>query len=377
MTKTIKDLAHYDIVGSFLRPEELKKARKDFSERKISQDELKEIEDRLIDELVEKEKEVGLKAVTDGEFNRGWWHIDFLENLDGVEGYVPQTGYNQQFKGIDAPAYNVRVVGKVKFNPDHPFLKNFSYLKEVADKRNLIAKATIPSPTMLYRQEILANDGSSKLKEIYPNVEEFYADLSQTYADAIKAFYDLGCRYLQFDDTNWAFLVDKNKRESLLEKGIDPKEATKISKEIINSALANKPDDLIITTHVCRGNHASSWLFSGGYEAVAEDLFSTDYDGYFLEFDDARSGNFEPLRFVPAGKRVVLGLVTSKKPELEDKDELKQKIQEATKYVDLDDLALSTQCGFASTEEGNKLTEKDQENKLKLVIETAKEVWGD
>ena len=377
MTKPIKDLAHYDIVGSFLRPEELKKARKDFSEGKISQDELKEIEDRLIDELVEKEKEVGLKAVTDGEFNRGWWHIDFLENLDGVEGYVPQTGYKQQFKGTDAPAYNVRVVGKVKFNPNHPFLKNFSYLKEVADKRNLIAKATIPSPTMLYRQEILANDGSSKLKEIYPDIEEFYADLSQTYADAIKAFYDLGCRYLQFDDTNWAFLVDKNKRESLLEKGIDPKEATKISKEIINSALANKPDDLIITTHVCRGNHASSWLFSGGYEAIAEDLFATDYDGYFLEFDDARSGSFEPLRFVPAGKRVVLGLVTSKKPELEDKDELKQKIQEATKYVDLDNLALSTQCGFASTEEGNKLTEKDQENKLKLVIETAKEVWGD
>lgn len=377
MTKTIKDLAHYDIVGSFLRPEELKKARKDFSEGKISQDELKEIEDRLIDELVEKEKEVGLKAVTDGEFNRGWWHIDFLENLDGVEGYVPQTEYNQQFKGTDAPAYNVRVVGKVKFNPNHPFLKNFSYLKEVADKRNLIAKATIPSPTMLYRQEILANDGSSKLKEIYPDIEEFYADLSQTYADAIKAFYDLGCRYLQFDDTNWAFLVDKNKREALLEKGIDPNEATKISKKIINNALANKPDDLVITTHVCRGNHASSWLFSGGYEAVAEDLFDTDYDGYFLEFDDARSGGFEPLRFVPAGKRVVLGLVTSKKPELEDKDELKRKIQEATKYVDLDDLALSTQCGFASTEEGNKLTEKDQENKLKLVIETAKEVWGD
>ena len=376
MTKTIKDLAHYDIVGSFLRPEELKKARKDFSEGKISQDELKEIEDRLIDELVEKEKEVGLKAVTDGEFNRGWWHIDFLENLDGVEGYVPQTEYNQQFKGTDAPAYNVRVVGKVKFNPNHPFLKNFSYLKEVADKRNLIAKATIPSPTMLYRQEILANDGSSKLKEIYPDIEEFYADLSQTYADAIKAFYDLGCRYLQFDDTNWAFLVDKNKREALLEKGIDPNEATKISKKIINNALANKPDDLVITTHVCRGNHASSWLFSGGYEAVAEDLFDTDYDGYFLEFDDARSGGFEPLRFVPAGKRVVLGLVTSKKPELEDKDELKRKIQEATKYVDLDDLALSTQCGFASTEEGNKLTEKDQENKLKLVIETAKEVWG-
>ena len=377
MTKTIKDLAHYDIVGSFLRPEELKKARKDFSEGKISQDELKEIEDRLIDELVEKEKEVGLKAVTDGEFNRGWWHIDFLENLDGVEGYVPQTEYNQQFKGTDAPAYNVRVVGKVKFNPNHPFLKNFSYLKEVADKRNLIAKATIPSPTMLYRQEILANDGSSKLKEIYPDIEEFYADLSQTYADAIKAFYDLGCRYLQFDDTNWAFLVDKNKREALLEKGIDPNEATKISKKIINNALANKPDDLVITTHVCRGNHASSWLFSGGYEAVAEDLFDTDYDGYFLEFDDARSGGFEPLRFVPAGKRVVLGLITSKKPELEDKDELKRKIQEATKYVDLDDLALSTQCGFASTEEGNKLTEKDQENKLKLVIETAKEVWGD
>ncbi|MBM6762343.1 5-methyltetrahydropteroyltriglutamate--homocysteine S-methyltransferase [Ligilactobacillus agilis] len=368
------NLAHYDIVGSFLRPAELKQARAEFKEGKLSKNDLRALEDKLITDLVAKQKEVGLQAVTDGEFRRGFWHLDFLENLNGVEGYHPQA-YNQQFHGTNAPAYNVRVVDKLSFNFDHPFLKDFSFLKGVAGPE-VLAKATIPAPTMLYRQEVLANDGTSKLSEVYPDLNDFYHDLAKTYSDAIQAFYALGCRYLQFDDTNWAFLVDEHKRADLKAKGIDPVEATKISRQIINAALANKPSDLTVTTHICRGNHASSWLFSGGYDQIAPDLFATDYDGYFLEFDDERAGGFAPLKYVSAGKRVVLGLVTSKRPQLEAPAELKARIKEASQYVDLADLALSTQCGFASTETGNKLTEADQWAKLKLVVSTAKEVWG-
>ena len=366
-------LTHFDIVGSFLRPAKLKQARKDFETGKIDEQALKLSEDQAITELVAKQKQLGLKAVGDGEFRRGFWHLDFLENLTGVEGYVPAK-YNQQFQGTDAPAYNVKVVDKVAFNFDHPFLKDFSFLKQVAGK-DVLAKLTIPAPTMLYRQEILANDGRSQIREIYPNLADFYHDLAKTYSDAIQAFYALGCRYLQFDDTNWAFLADEKKRQELLRKGIDPNEASQISRQIINEALVNKPIDLTITTHICRGNHASAWLFSGGYEAVADDLFATNYDGYFLEFDDERSGDFSPLAKVPADKRVVLGLVTSKRPELEPKATLIKRIKDASNYHPLENLALSTQCGFASTQTGNKLTQDDQWAKLKLVIDTANEVW--
>lgn len=368
---------HSDIVGSYLRPDYLHQARRDFNQGEISREALTLIEERAITELVEQQKAVGLTAITDGEFRRGFWHLDFLEALHGIEGYIPEQGYNQKFHGKAAPDYNIRLMDKVRFNPQHPFLAHFDFLNSlVAHDENLVAKATIPAPTMILRQEILANDGSSKLPAIYPDLQDFYADLAQTYADAIQAFYAQGCRYLQFDDTNWAFLADASKREALQAKGINADEISAICAQIINQALAEKPADMAVTTHICRGNHASSWLFSGGYEPVAEQLFATHYDGYFLEYDNERSGGFEPLRFCQRqDTRIVLGLVTSKFPELEDPEQMKARIQEASEYVPLDQLCLSPQCGFASTEEGNQLTIEDQWNKIKLINQVAADVW--
>lgn len=366
-----------DHVGSFLRPETLKKARTDFHAGKIDQEKLRKIEDRAIIDLVEKEKAVGLKGITDGEFRRSFWHLDFLEHLNGVAGYVPEKGYNQHFHGQTAPSYNIRVVDKISFNDNHPFLADFEFLqKTVGTKGDAIAKATIPSPNMILRQELLANDGSSKIHEIYPNIEDFYHDLAQTYQAVIAAFYSKGCRYLQFDDTNWAFLADANKRQEIQEKGMEPKKVAQICTDIINGALADKPADMALTTHICRGNHASSWLFSGGYEPIAKELFATHYDGYFLEYDSDRAGDFEPLRYWNnKTSKVVLGLVTSKFPELEDKTLVKERIKEATKYIPLENLAISPQCGFASTEEGNHLTEEQQWNKIELLQEIAADIW--
>ena len=368
-----------DVVGSYLRPEYLHQARRDFKENTLSQIELTAVEDRAIIELVAQQKAAGLKVITDGEFRRSLWHIDFLEKLNGIEGYVPKTGYNQQFKGKAAPSYNIRVSSKVSFNPDHPFLAHFDFLKKTAETGDgSVAKATIPSPTMILRQEILANDGTSRLDEIYSNVDEFYKDLAQTYRDVIQAYYQHGCRYLQFDDTNWAFLVDSSKREALTARGIDPDEISDICADIINQSLEGKPQDLIITTHICRGNHASSWLFSGGYEPVAKALFSTHYDGFFLEYDNDRAGDFSPLRYwANNGSRIVLGLVTSKFPELEDPETIKARINEAAEYVPLSNLCVSPQCGFASTAEGNKLTAEDQWNKIRLLNVIAEQVWNE
>lgn len=370
--------AHADIVGSYLRPSYLHQARRDFASGAIDKAELTAIEDRAITELVENQKAAGIKVITDGEFRRAFWHIDFLENLNGVEGYVPEAGYNQQFKGKAAPSYNIRVNGKISFNAEHPFLNHFAYLKKVAETGDgSVAKATIPSPTMILRQELLANDGSSSLQAIYPSLDEFYTDLAATYRDAVKAFYAAGCRYLQFDDTNWAFLADATKQQEIKDKGLDPQEIATICARIINESLADKPADMVITTHICRGNHASSWLFSGGYEPVAEALFSTTYDGFFLEYDNDRSGDFAPLRhWSNNGSKVVLGLVTSKFAELEDAEVIKARIEEATQYIPLENLCLSPQCGFASTEEGNKVSEEAQWNKIKLICDIAEEVWG-
>ncbi|MBJ7556528.1 5-methyltetrahydropteroyltriglutamate--homocysteine S-methyltransferase [Marinomonas spartinae] len=367
-----------DVVGSYLRPEYLHQARRDFKEGVIDRAALTAVEDRAILELVEQQKVAGLKVITDGEFRRSWWHIDFLENLNGVEGYVPEAGYNQQFKGKDAPSYNIRVSGKVSFNPNHPFLAHFDFLKKATETGDeSIAKATIPSPTMILRQEILANDGSSRLDEIYSDVNGFYHDLAQTYRDAIQAYYAHGCRYLQFDDTNWAFLVDADKRDGLVARGIDPDKISDICTQIINQSLAGKPDDLVITTHICRGNHASSWLFSGGYEPVAKALFATHYDGFFLEYDNDRAGDFAPLRYCEGKEaRIVLGLVTSKFPELEDPELIKARIKEASDYVPLENLCISPQCGFASTAEGNKLAIDDQWNKIRLLNRVADQVWA-
>lgn len=368
-----------DVVGSYLRPAYLHQARRDFTANKIDKAELTAIEDRAITELVAQQKAAGLKVITDGEFRRGFWHIDFLENLNGVEGYVPEQGYNQKFHGKAAPSYNIRVHDKISFNNDHPFLAHFAFLKTLADAdSDVVAKATIPSPTMILRQEVLANEDISHLQTIYPDLADFYQDLATTYRAAVKAFYDAGCRYLQFDDTNWAFLADASKRESLQAKGIDADQIADICAEIINGALADKPADMTITTHICRGNHASSWLFSGGYEPIAKQLFASNYDGFFLEYDNDRAGDFAPLRhWANNGSRIVLGLVTSKFPELEDTALIKARIQEATEYVPLDNLCLSPQCGFASTEEGNKLSIDEQWNKIKLINQVAQSVWQD
>ncbi len=366
-----------DHVGSFLRPERLKEARQRFSENRLTENELRSIENEEIKKLVDKQKGAGLKGITDGEFRRGFWHIDFLENLQGVEGYVPSTGYNQKFHGKAAPAYNIRVIDKLSFNEEHPFFEDFLYLKELVETEPAYtAKATIPSPTMLLRQELLANTGDSNIHEIYPDIEEFFADLANVYQQTVAKFYELGCRYLQFDDTNWAFLADANKQEELKERGIDPKAVAAICTSIINGALENKPDDLTVTTHICRGNHASSWLFSGGYEPIAEELFATNYDGYFLEYDSDRAGDFAPLRYWSGDKKVVLGLVTSKFPELEDPESVKLRIAEAAEYIPLSHLSISPQCGFASTEEGNKLTEEQQWQKIQLLHEIAQDVWA-
>lgn len=368
-----------DHVGSFLRPKSIKEARQRVKEGTTTKEELREIENEEIKKLVASQKAVGVKGITDGEFRRGFWHIDFLEGLNGIEGYVPETGYNQKFHGKAAPSYNIRVVDKISFDPNHPFLDDFTFLKEVVETDGTsVAKATIPSPTMILRQELLSNDGTSKIKEVYPDLTEFYTDLSKTYQDAVQAFYDRGCRYLQFDDTNWAFLADKTKRESLEVKGIDPEKVAEICTMIINGALADRPEDLTVTTHICRGNHASSWLFSGGYEPIAKNLFATNYDGFFLEYDSDRAGDFSPMRYWTNKKsKVVLGLVTSKFPELEEPNEIKKRIEEAQQYVPLENLSISPQCGFASTEEGNRLTEEEQWKKIKLLQKVATEVWHD
>lgn len=368
-----------DHVGSFLRPKSIKEARQRVKEGTTTKEELREIENEEIKKLVASQKAVGVKGITDGEFRRGFWHIDFLEGLNGIEGYVPETGYNQKFHGKAAPSYNIRVVDKISFDSNHPFLDDFTFLKEVVETDGTsVAKATIPSPTMILRQELLSNDGTSKIKEVYPDLTEFYTDLSKTYQDAVQAFYDRDCRYLQFDDTNWAFLADKTKRESLEVKGIDPEKVAEICTMIINGALADRPEDLTVTTHICRGNHASSWLFSGGYEPIAKNLFATNYDGFFLEYDSDRAGDFSPMRYWTNKKsKVVLGLVTSKFPELEEPNEIKKRIEEAQQYVPLENLSISPQCGFASTEEGNRLTEEEQWKKIKLLQKVATEVWHD
>lgn len=368
-----------DHVGSFLRPKSIKEARQRVKEGTTTKEELREIENEEIKKLVASQKAVGVKGITDGEFRRGFWHIDFLEGLNGIEGYVPETGYNQKFHGKAAPSYNIRVVDKISFDSNHPFLDDFTFLKEVVETDGTsVAKATIPSPTMILRQELLSNDGTSKIKEVYPDLTEFYTDLSKTYQDAVQAFYDRGCCYLQFDDTNWAFLADKTKRESLEVKGIDPEKVAEICTMIINGALADRPEDLTVTTHICRGNHASSWLFSGGYEPIAKNLFATNYDGFFLEYDSDRAGDFSPMRYWTNKKsKVVLGLVTSKFPELEEPNEIKKRIEEAQQYVPLENLSISPQCGFASTEEGNRLTEEEQWKKIKLLQKVATEVWHD
>jgi 5-methyltetrahydropteroyltriglutamate--homocysteine methyltransferase len=361
-----------DHVGSLLRPPELLQARADHQAGKISDQDLRAKEDAAIRDVVALQQDVGLQGVTDGELRRGSWHMDFIYEIDGVTRSTDDM--HVQFRNaegtIEFTPAALTVDGKIGvsktiFGPD------FEFLQSVVTKG--VPKLTIPSPSMVhYRGGRAAIDES-----VYPDLERFWNDLGDAYAEEVRRLYDLGCRYLQFDDTSLAYLNDPNQRREMAEKGADAEHQHEIYIATINRALADKPADMAITTHMCRGNHRSSWVAEGGYDFVAEALFNDlVIDGYFMEWDDERSGGFEPLRFVPKGKTVVLGLITSKRPELEGKDEIKRRIEEATTYVDVDQLCLSPQCGFASTEKGNALTIDQQKAKLELVVEVAQEVWG-
>jgi 5-methyltetrahydropteroyltriglutamate--homocysteine methyltransferase len=358
-----------DHVGSILRSAPLKEARSKRARSEMTADQLGEIEDSEIEKIVARQEEIGLELATDGEYRRAWWHFDFLEHLIGVEGYTPDHGI--QFHGVETKPRNVRVVGRIDFPSDHPMLAHFAFLKAHA---KVTPKMTIPSPSVLH----FRGGRAAISRDVYPDLDGFFDDLAKAYRKAVRAFADAGCRYLQLDDTVWAYLCSAEQREQARARGEEPEKLPAIYARTINHAIEGRPADMAITTHVCRGNFRSTWISEGGYEPVAETLLGgTNYDGYFLEYDTERAGGFEPLRFLPKGKKqVVLGLVTSKSGTLERKDDVKRRIEEATKYVDLDQLCLSPQCGFASTEEGNILAEEEQWAKLGMVVELAGEVWG-
>ncbi|EKK3982869.1 cobalamin-independent methionine synthase II family protein [Cronobacter sakazakii] len=357
-----------DIVGSFLRPDAIKQARQQFAAGEIDAAHLRKIEDDAIRHAVEQQCACGLHVVTDGEFRRAWWHLDFFGSLQGVE--LVEVNQGIQFNGIQTKAQSVRVTGKVAFG-DHPMLEDFRFLKSVSG--NAEPKMTIPSPSVLhFRGGAAAID-----RNVYPDLKDYFDDLATTWRDAIRAFYDAGCRYLQLDDTVWAYLCSDDQRRQIRERGDDPDELARIYARVLNQALEGKPEDLTIGLHVCRGNFRSSWIAEGGYEPVAEVLFGTvNVDAFFLEYDNDRSGDFAPLRFIRPGKQqVVLGLITTKNGELENPELIKARLEEAAKYVDINQICLSPQCGFASTEEGNSITPAEQWEKVRLVTSVASEVW--
>ena len=365
-----------DHVGSLLRPPELLDARARFATREIDADALREIEDRSIAEVVGLQRDAGLQTATDGELRRTSWHMDFIYQLEGVESTDEklQVHFRNEQGDLDFEAAALRVTDRVSLG-EPIFAAAFSFLAETVRQvaPGLSPKLTIPSPSMVhYRGGRAAIDES-----VYPDLGAFWTDLSAAYAEQLRQMADLGCTYLQLDDTSLAYLNDPKQRELVAQQGSDAEHQHEQYIRTINAAIADRPPGLRVTTHMCRGNYRSSWAAEGGYDFVAEALFSElAVDGFFLEYDDERSGGFEPLRFVPEGKQVVLGLVTTKSGKLEDKDTLKRRIDEASKYVPLDQLCLSPQCGFSSTVEGNTLTLDEELAKLRLVVEVAHEVWG-
>jgi 5-methyltetrahydropteroyltriglutamate--homocysteine methyltransferase len=368
MTERSKPPFRADQVGSLLRTAPVKEARAKREKGQITAADLKAVEDAEIIKMIAKQEEVGLKLATDGEFRRSFWHFDFFSMLDGAELYELDHGI--QFAGVQTKAQSIRINGKIGFS-NHPMLEHFKFLKA---HTKVMPKMTIPSPTVLH----FRLEPGSVSKDAYPNRDAIFDDLAVAYQKAVKAFYDAGCRYLQFDDTAWAYLCSQEELKKARDRGLDVDHLQETYTKCINKALEAKPADMTITTHVCRGNFRSTFISSGGYEPVAESLLAKcNYDGYFLEYDTDRAGGFEPLRFLPKGNKiVVLGLVTSKSGRLEPRDDVKKRIDEATKYVALDQLALSPQCGFASTEEGNVLAEEEQWAKLRMIVELSKEVWG-
>jgi methionine synthase II (cobalamin-independent) len=368
MTARTRPPFRADHVGSILRSAAIKDARARHEAGKLSDAELEAVEDREIDKIVKKQEEIGLQCATDGEYRRSWWHFDFFGMMDGVEIYELDHGI--QFQGVQTKPRSIRVEGKIGFGK-HPMIEHFKFLKA---HTKVTPKMCIPSPTVMhFRLEPGAVSNSA-----YPHRDAIFDDLASAYQQAVRAFYDAGCRYLQFDDTAWAYLCSQAELQKARDRGLDVDHLQDTYTKCINKALEAKPADMVITTHVCRGNFRSTFISSGGYEPVAENLLGRcNYDGYFLEYDTDRAGGFEPLRFLPKGNKVVvLGLVTSKSGTLEKKGDVKRRIDEATKYAALDQLALSPQCGFASTEEGNVLADEEQWAKLKMIVDLSKEVWG-
>ena len=361
-----------DHVGSLLRPPELLRAREDFAEERISANDLQEIENDAIRDAVQMQEEIGLRSATDGEFRRTSWHMDFIYQLDGIDPADEQikVEFHNERGDVEFTTAALSVHERVGLSKTI-FGDAFEALRSMTEKAR--PKLTIPSPSMVhYRggQAAISND-------VYPDIEGFWADLVSAYREEVRRLGELGCTYLQFDDTSLAYLNDPKQREYIATIGGDREHQHVEYIRHINEALADRPEGMSVTTHMCRGNFRSSWAAEGGYEFVAEALFNDlQVDGFFLEYDDARSGGFEPLRFVPAGKMVVLGLVTTKRGELEAKDDLKRRVDEASRYVPLDQLCLSPQCGFSSTVEGNLVTQDQQAAKLRLIVETAEEIWG-
>jgi len=357
-----------DHVGSLLRPAALKEARAKRERGEISADALKAIEDREIENVIKKQEAVGLWSVTDGEFRRAFWNYDFLGKLDGVEAYLGERKI--KFQGPQPKPMILRVTGKLGAYSPHPMIEHFRF---VAAHTKAAPKMTIPSPSSLHFRY-----GRDAVPEtVYPAMDDFYRDLGESYRKAVRAFADAGCRYLQLDEVNFTYLCDPKLRQFVANRGDDPERLPHVYAAMINRAISDIPADMTIAMHLCRGNFQSTFVASGGYEPVAEILFNAiKVDGYFMEYDSERAGGFEPLRFVPKGKMVVLGLVTSKSGKLESKDALKRRIDQAATFIDLDQLCLSPQCGFASTEEGNILAEDEQWAKLAMVVEVADEVWG-
>jgi 5-methyltetrahydropteroyltriglutamate--homocysteine methyltransferase len=357
-----------DHVGSLLRPAALKAARVRFSRGEITPEALKDVEDREIANVIRKQEDVGLKSVTDGEYRRTSWNYDFLERLAGVESYMGERKI--KFQGPQPRPILLRVIGKLGGYTPHPMIEHFRFLKANTKQT---PKLTIPSPSSLHFRY-----GRDAVPEaIYPEMEDFYRDLGQSYRKVVLAFADAGCHYLQLDEVNLAYLCDPSLRGQISARGEDPAALPAVYADMINAAISDIPSDMTITMHLCRGNFRSSFVASGGYEPVAELLFNTiKVHGYFMEYDSDRAGGFEPLRFVPKGKTVVLGLVTTKSGQLESRDDIKRRVEQAAKYVALDQLCLSPQCGFASTEEGNVLGEDEQWVKLRMIVEIAEEIWG-
>jgi len=369
-SKSLRPPFRADHVGSLLRPPELKQAREAFKQGQLSRAALAEFEDRSIRQAVALQEGAGLQSVTDGEFRRAFWHVDFLTGFEGIT--ATQGQYALKFHGEGGAQSETRsmmlVSGKVK-RTKPVMVPHFEFLKKSTSRT---AKLCIPAPTYLHMR------GGRRVvnAEAYPDVEEFWSDITRAYREEIADLAKAGLEYLQIDDVSFACLCDEGIRAQVKRDGEDPVKLPLKYSKVISDILADRPASLAVTMHTCRGNHASMWMAEGGYDAVAEAVFQTAVDGFFLEYDSARAGGFEPLRFVPRGKKVVLGLISTKTPVLESRDALKRRIDEAANYVPLENLCLSPQCGFASSEVGNRLTEDDQKRKLELAVQVARDVWG-